>query len=140
MPEDEKRRREEEANKDDLEHMKPTGIPIDFNITGEDPVSGWVLDTEDDDYNAQLDKQMRNKGFMKEGKSIVPLGDLNGNGRDSFRSLRRILVREYLDSNKTYYLRVKNVMDIDTKCFMFDYFEWCAKEIFDNPAVPEDVW
>ncbi len=125
---------------DDLEHMKPTGIPIDFNITGEEPVSGWSLDTEDDDYNAQLDKQMRNKGFMKEAKSIVPLGDMNGNGRDSFRSLRRILVREHLDPNKTYYLRVKNVMDIETKCFMFDYFEWCAKEVYDNPETPEDIW
>jgi len=125
---------------DDLDHMKPTGIPVDFNITGEDKESGWSNDTEDDDYNAELDKAMRNNGFMKEAKSIVPMGNLNDNARDCFRSLRRILVREYLEPNKTYYLRVKNVMDIETKCFMFDYFEWCAKEIYDNPSKPEDIW
>ena len=34
------------------------------------------------------------------------------------------------------YLRI----DTDKKELYLDYFEWCPKEIYDNPSKPEDVW
>ena len=42
--------------------------------------------------------------------------------------------------DKTYYLRFKSVLDSDRKELYLDYIEFCPKEIYDNPAEPEDVW
>ena len=125
---------------DNVDHMAPTGIPINFAIDGNNRISGWEEDTEDDEYNAEIDKRMRHNGFMKEGKSICPLGDVSQSGRYDTHTLRRILVRQYIDAEKDYYLRIKSVLDTETKCFMFDFFEFCPKEVYDNPNEPEDIW
>ena len=45
-----------------------------------------------------------------------------------------------VDPNKTYYIRFKNVLDADNKQFYMDYIEYCAKEVYDNPVEPEDIW
>ena len=57
-------------------------------------------------------------------------------------TIRRIIVREDMDPNKTYYLKFKNVLDDDivTTQFFMDYLEICAKEVYDNPMTPEDIW
>ena len=34
----------------------------------------------------------------------------------------------------------KNVLDDDGKQHYMDYLEWCAKEVYDNPMTPEDIW
>ena len=54
--------------------------------------------------------------------------------------IRHILVRQTLDPDKTYYLRLKSVLDNSRTEMYMDYLEWCAKEIYDNPNEPEDIW
>ena len=50
------------------------------------------------------------------------------------------MVTATMDPDKTYYLKFKNVMDDETKQFYMDYFEFCPKEVYDNPETPEDIW
>jgi len=127
------------------------GIPMDLrqagdntlHMPGTDPTSdiGYELDTDDDEYNAEVDKLLRNNGFMKgcnqycagsPGTTTMMRGNTN--------CIRRIIVRQTMDPDKTYYVRFKTVMDDRTRFFYMDYLEYCAKEVYDNPETPEDIW
>ena len=54
--------------------------------------------------------------------------------------VRRIVTRQTLDPDKTYYLKIKSVLDTETAEFYMDHIEYCPKEIYDNPVTPEDIW
>ena len=47
---------------------------------------------------------------------------------------------ETMDPDKVYYIRFKSVLDDVNKEFYMDYIEFCAKEVYDNPETPEDIW
>ena len=126
------------------DQLPVTGIPLDLtkdcrnSLTAQEV--GWVLDDpNDDDSNAEHDKNMRNNGYMKGPKSI---NSNDGTERDwnDRENIRHIFVRQTLDPNETYYIRLKSVLDSDRKEFYMDFIEYCAKEIYDNPNVPEDIW
>lgn len=121
------------------DNLVPCGIPVDLTVLGSNPITGWDDDTDDDDYNAEIDKRMRNFGAMKGEEAIVNSFG-SARSRSNSQILRRIIVRQFVDANKTYYLRMKSVLDSDTKEFYMDHLEWCAKEVFDNPMEPEDIW
>lgn len=55
-------------------------------------------------------------------------------------TMRRIIVRQHLVPEETYYLRMKSVLDSDQTEFMMDMIEFCPKEVYDNPKEPEDIW
>ncbi len=133
----------------DKKSLVAMGLPLDIrqagnyrNVSGTHIPSsiGWELDTDDDDYNAEVDKKMRNNGFMK-GPAIYA-GNPGGTNyaRVNVCNLRRIIVREYLYPEITYYLKFKNVLDDPMKEFYMDYFEIVSKEVYDNPMTPEDIW
>ncbi len=125
---------------DDKEHLAPTGIPVDLTQNPRNDIrTGWEKDTEDDDYNAEVDKRMRNNMKMKGEEAIANSG---GSARvtNNAHIVRHILLRQTLDPDKTYYLRMKSVLDSDSKEFYMDHLEWCAKEVYDNPNEPEDIW
>ena len=124
----------------DPDKLAVAGIPIDLMMEVTDPRTGWEADSDDDDYNAEVDKRMRNNGFMKGAKSVCLLGNVNQTARDDTRQSRRIIVRQYMSAAETYYLRVKSVLDSDRKEFYLDYLEYCAKEVYDNPETSEDIW
>ena len=122
----------------DKERLAPTGIPVDLTKAGTDPSFGYEADTDDEYHNIEVDKHMRNNNRMRGEMSIT-----NSNGpcrTGSPNNLRHILVRQTLDPNETYYLRLKSVLDSNKKEMYMDYLEWCAKEIYDNPVEPEDIW
>lgn len=125
-----------------LNNLPVTGIPLDLTLRGDDISTGWENDSEDQDYNAEVDKRMRNNGFMKGVKSIIVYGTGTDSERDVSHSenARRILLRTTLDPKETYYLKVKSVLDSDRKEFYMDYLEYCPKEIYDNPNEQEDIW
>ena len=50
------------------------------------------------------------------------------------------IIRQTMDPDKTYYMRVKSVLDSEQKEFYMDYMEYCPKEVYDNPEMPEDIW
>ena len=121
-----------------------TGIPIDLTLDCRNELDarkvGWERDSQtDDDINAENDKKMRNNGYMKGPKSI----DSNdGTERDynDRENIRHIFVRQTLDPSETYYIKLKSVLDSDRKEFYMDFIEYVAKEIYDNPEHPEDIW
>ena len=137
------------SNKEKLAAM---GIPMDLrqagdntlHVPGSDPPSdiGYEKDDpEDDDYNAEVDKRLRNNGFMK-GCNQYCAGSPNSSQmmRDNTNCIRRIIIRETMDPDVTYYIRFKTVLDDDTRFFYMDYLEYCAKDVYDNPEKPEDIW
>ena len=124
------------------DNLPVTGIPVDLTMGGDDPRTGWQPDVSgDDDYNAQIDKQMHAKGFMKGEKSIFRKNvGLNSRENGSSNVVRHVLTRQLLDPDKTYYIKFKAVLDRETAEFYMDGLEYCPKEVFDNPEKPEDIW
>jgi hypothetical protein len=102
---------------------------------------GWELDTGDDDYDAEVDKRLRNNGFMK-SPILYNAGGPGGSkwARNSDICTRRILLRQTMDPDETYYIRFKTVMDDPTRYIYMDFLEYCPKEVYDNPETPEDIW
>jgi len=124
---------------DNPNNLPVAGIPLDLTMRSDHRLFGWEDDSGDDDYDAEVDKRMRNNGAMKGSKSI---NSSNGTerGYNDRENVRRIMWRGTLDPEKTYYLRVKSVLDSDKKEFYMDYLEFCPKEVYDNPVEPEDIW
>ena len=127
----------------DKERLAVQGIPLDIRLSpASDPIKlGYQKDTEDDDYNAEIDKAMRNNGFMK-GSELYCAGSpgIETMARADNISSRRIIVRQTMDPDETYYIRFKTVLDDPTRQFYMDYLEYAAKEVYDNPETPEDIW
>lgn len=117
-------------------------IPMDITVRADGRNTGWEDDTEDQDYNAEVDKRMRNNMKMKGEKSTAKNGNTSSTARHfaNREIIRHIIVRQTLDPNETYYLKIKSVLDSDKKEFYMDYLEFVAKEIYDNPEKPEDIW
>ncbi len=120
------------------------GIPIDLTMDCRNDLDakkvGWEDDhLDDDDYNAEIDKRMRNNGYMK-GPQSINSNDGTERGKNDRENIRHIFVRQTLDPDKTYYIKLKSVLDSDRKEFYMDFIEYVAKEIYDNPEKPEDIW
>lgn len=124
---------------DDPNNLPVAGIPLDLTMTCSNSKTGWENDTEDDEYNAEIDKRMRNNGYMK-GPQSIDSNDGTERGYNDRENIRHIFVRQTMDPNKTYYLKLKSVLDSDRKEFYMDFIEYCAKEVYDNPEEPEDIW
>lgn len=128
---------------DRLDAMPAVGIPVNLTLGGSNAITGWIEDTGvDDDADAEADKQMRNCGFMKGEESILILKQPGTTARSNVNRniVRRIITRQTLDPDKTYYLKIKSVLDSQTAEFYMDHIEYCPKEIYDNPVTPEDIW
>ncbi len=111
---------------------EPCGIPVDLRVYGPDPNIGWVEDTDDEEENIANDKAMHNRGYMKGMDSYRPW-DADNPLRGNNWNLRRILTTQYLDSNKTYYLRFRQVLDDPDRYWSFDYIELCPKSVYGSP-------
>lgn len=130
----------------DPNNLPIAGIPMDLTIGGQErylangtvpSIAGWEVDSDDEDYNAEVDKRMRLNGFMKGPKSYWDGGITS---REQHWNVRRIIVRQTMDPDKQYYLRFKSCIESERKEFYMDYIEYCPKEVYDNPAKPEDIW
>lgn len=121
--------------------MPAMGIPLDLRIGGTSDILGWAEDDKEDmDYNAEIDKIMRNNGFMKGPQGYHAGNASSKTARATQTTTRRIIVRQYMYPEKTYYLKFKSVLEDESKEFYMDYIEFCAKEVYDNPNEPEDIW
>ena len=130
-------------------NLPAKGFPIDLRMGGEYTTTnsgqeipnniGWQADTDDDDANAEVDKNMRNNGYMKGPKYIYWLGYYS-NARERSNSLRRILLKENMKADETYYIKLKDVLNNPNTIFYLDFIEFCPVNVYDNPIVPEDIW
>lgn len=127
----------------DPDNLPVAGIPIDltmgFNSTRGVQRTGWEQDTEDQDYNAEVDKRLRNNGYMK-GPHSIDSKDGTEREYNDRENIRHIFIRQTMDPDKTYYIKLKSVLESNKKEFYMDFMEYCSKEVYDNPEVPEDIW
>lgn len=133
----------------DKDNLPAYGIPLDLRMGGVSrktsagtfpSIVGWEVETGDEAYDADVEKRMRNNDFMKGPEYYSGTPGSNTTVRSSSDVIRRILIRETMNADETYYIRFKSVLDDEKKEFFFDYIEFCAKEVYDNPNVSEDKW
>ncbi|MDE6079265.1 MAG: fasciclin domain-containing protein [Duncaniella sp.] len=109
------------------------GIPRDLRIAGTDPQVGWVPDTGTPS-DAENDKAMRNRGYMKAPASIWTL-----QGQTTLREketcLRIIIGQFNFQEYGAHYLRGKNVYAPDQE-FHGDYIEIIPTSLIDT----EDIY
>ena len=130
--------------------LSPAGMPIDMRMGGKEwylkgqaansSTIGWEDDVEDDDeINAEVDKRMRNNWYMKAPNYYYMYREVQSM-RHRHQALRRIILREGMKADETYYIHFRNLLDDPETEFYMDYIELCPKSVFDNPYAPEDIW
>ena len=128
----------------DRNNLSPIGLPLDFRLPSSNPTIGWKADTNDLDENREIDKDMRNHGYMKNimhdghtsGSAVsLPLRAVQGD----YIRLRKILWSGYMSPDETYYVRFKSVLENTRTCCMLDFFEIVPKSVY-NGATEEDPW
>lgn len=109
------------------------GIPRDLRIAGTDPQVGWTPDTGTA-LDAENDKAMRNRGYMKAPASIWTL---NGQKtlRENDQCLRIIIGQFNFQEYGAHYLRGKNVY-APSQEFHGDYIELIPTSLIDT----EDIY
>lgn len=133
----------------DKDNLPATGIPIDLRMGGVDwhvknvglltSIFGWEEDAEDDeDLDAENDKKLRNNMVMK-APQVFTEYNRSRPARAMADLLRKIVVREEMKADETYYVRFRSVLEDASTEFAFDFFELCPKEVYDNPETPEDM-
>ena len=129
----------------DPDRLQPAGLPYDMRQSCQNnPAIPWVVDDPDDiQTNIENDKNLRNQGYMKAPNIITTSGS---KGLDPIRDaspatpgLRRIVTRQRMDPETTYYLRYKSALKkLDAQLYV-DFIEIVPKEIY-NGAEVEDIW
>lgn len=121
----------------DPENLAPAGMPIDFRKGFRNETKyGWKKDSGNDYNDQHVDNELHHNRVMKGAKSIGGWTD----ERSDMNSMRFILVKQGMNPNETYYIRFRNLLDTSHNSFYLDYFEFCPKEVYDNPIEPEDIW
>lgn len=126
-------------------NLTPAGLPLDMRqpAVNNDNI-GFKADGKDPDANNEIDKNMRNQGYMKctqiftqcDGKGDSSCRNLVGG---NYASLRRIITTAYMEPGKTYYLRFKSALDKSDSQFFSDYFEIVPRSVY-NGEEAEDLW
>ena len=129
----------------DPDRLQPAGLPYDMRQSCQNnPAIPWVTDDPDDiQTNIENDKNLRNQGYMKAPNIITSSGS---KGLETIRDaspatpgLRRIVTRQRMDPETTYYLRYKSALKkLDAQLYV-DFIEIVPKEVY-NGAEVEDIW
>ena len=116
----------------------PCGIPVDMRIYPTDPEIGFIADgaegAQTDEEIKMQDKALHNRGFMKGPDVWYQGGTGTTNGLRALNlPTRRILATENMDPEKSYYLRLRQVLDDREKYCNFNYLEICPKSVYGSP-------
>lgn len=132
------------------ETLVPMDIPMDLRMVqfgdngGLVPFNvGWEKESEDQSYNEQVNRNLRNQNWMKGPRYFKdnPLTAANRLVYNNPACVRRILAKKYMYHDKTYYIRFKSALEDKNTQFFFDYFEIVPSEIYNNPTGKlEDEW
>ena len=129
----------------DPDRLMPAGLPYDMRQPGEpsNPAIPWVADGDDWQINYEIDRNLRNQGFMKGPQYFHVTGnDVSMPVRQRpapWSCLRRIITVAYMEADKDYYLRFKTALKNTDSQFFMDYFEFASTSVFNGP-VAEDIW
>jgi hypothetical protein len=111
---------------------KIVGIPVSFNIEGNNPTVGWVADADTPDNGVENDKMMRNRGYMKGASSIANLGGTTN--RNNIGALRKIIGTFTWQNYDYHYFRAKNLENAYGE-FHLDYFEYVPTSYLDEEGI-----
>jgi uncharacterized surface protein with fasciclin (FAS1) repeats len=128
-------------------NLTAIGLPLDLRLRPTNPAIGWEADTDDEDFNDENDKAMRNHGYMKppmhdgvtKGGAPVTESLRNTTSYQSYLRLRKIIYTGTLKPTETYYLRIKSVLENTKTQFVMDWMEYAPKNVY-NGVTPEDKW
>lgn len=126
----------------------PIGLPIDQRETV-DIIPGDPFVTDEDNSNDETacresDRNLRNQGYMKapnyfcNDKGKTTCRNIKGSSDDG-PALRRILISQTFDQNKSYYIRFKSALTSTTTQMFLDYFEFAPTSVY-NGNEAEDIW
>lgn len=136
------------------EHMTPTGIPLDMNLTGMDPKVGMQTDvglfndllydvsanTTGQQTITENDKAMRNLGYMKGPASMYRVSaDRVTKGAkisDNWWYLRHIVTTQQL-TGEPFYLRFRKVDERTNRILNIDFVEIVPRSVYDGDT-PEN--
>ena len=121
---------------DDNGKLQPRGIPLNMKKDATDPSIGWVGDDQTQDDGVEMDKMLRNRGYMKGGTTYL---NNTAPSRSFAAAMRRIVCTETWTHDGPHYLRFKTVSPSLFDQFMIDYFELVPTNVYNNPnGEPED--
>lgn len=130
---------------DDPDRLKPAGLPYDMRQIPEpeNPNIPWIADTEDWSTNYEIDKNLRNQGYMKgpqyftvcSGSAEMPVRKRGG----IYGVVRRIVTVANMDADKDYYIRFKTALRKSDSRLFLDYIEYASTNVY-NGVVAEDIW
>ena len=112
---------------------KPIGIPLDLRMRKTDPKIGWIPDTETDDNGVEIDKALRNRGFMNAPVTMV-IGQNSKPLREEPYPMRRIVGTFTFDTYEPHYIRFRSVLENPKAQAMMDYFEFVPKSVYAPPG------
>ena len=116
-----------------------TGIPINLTLLGDNPKINWQADDEkDEDKNLAIDKDMKNRGFLKGPKSFYSYSKPTL-AREDKSTLRAVIATKHLTAG-AHWLRFKDVNQQGGGKgeFMHDYIEIVPMDYLRSLDVPED--
>lgn len=126
----------------DPNNLAAVGLPVDARRDPDNAVIGWVRDTDDPDINREIDKNMRNHGYMKcpncFGYNSSHVYEGGRNSGPSGAKLRHIITTASCKPGVTYYMRMKSLLNRNAN-FGPDFIEWVPKSVY-NGVEPEDKW
>lgn len=132
----------------DRYQMDPTGLPLDLRIMNSDNANSntpdldvyaiypWEDDTDDDQTNLTIERNLRNQGYMKapnyfwSGSNMVV--------RSINAVARRIVTTADMDPDEAYYIRFKSALEDPNGQFTIDYFEYTPTFMVNQNE--EDIW
>jgi uncharacterized surface protein with fasciclin (FAS1) repeats len=112
---------------------KPIGIPLDLRMRKTDPKIGWISDAETDDNGVEIDKAMRNRGFMNAPVTMV-IGQNSKPLREEIYPMRRIVGTFTFETYEPHYIRFRSVLENPSAQAMMDYFEFVPKSVYAPPG------
>lgn len=130
---------------DDPNRLTPAGLPYDMRQYPEpnNPAIPWIDDTDDWVVNREVDKNLRNQGYLKApnyytrctGNADTPVRRCGGDNG----AVRRIITVTNMEAGKNYYLRFKSALKKTDSQFYMDYVEYASTAVYNGPTV-EDIW
>ena len=132
----------------DKQNLVPCGTPVNMRMGLEDTEIGGVSDDDFDYLNDTEravaidanDKLLHKKGFMKAPDSYTNSSSSDNTGtpiRNDLRCYRRIICELYMEADKDYHLRLRQ-MEQDDAIFAFSFIEIVPYSVYSGENGPED--
>ena len=123
-------------------NLQAVGLPLDLRVSATIPTIGFIADDpRDPEANEENDRVMLMHGYLKAPRyyGTTSGSTVNNNLRNNDMVMRRIVITTQMEPEKTYYLRMKSVLDDSQRQLYIDYLELVPKSVYAG-AIAEDNW